>query len=146
LSIAQPAKVAMPATTVTVVVVHDNTAPAVPVPDVIANVTCVEASDVIVLPDASWIATFGWVPNTTPTFVEAAGWVVNPNFDAAAAFTVTVGLTARFAPPLKPLCDVAVKVALPAVAGAVTWVALVPVPYVIVNDVPAAQVWATVIV
>ena len=65
LSILQPAKPATPLLAANGLVVHDNVAPLVPVPPVIANVTLLLLV-VITFPAASSTATVGCVPNATP--------------------------------------------------------------------------------
>ena len=56
--------VATPFTALTVVV-PERVAPAAPVPGVMDSVTGAE-EEVTVLPRVSWIATTGWVVNTSP--------------------------------------------------------------------------------
>jgi hypothetical protein len=61
----------------------------VPVVFVSATLTVESAPVVTTLPNASSIFTTGWVANTTPATVLADGCVVNTNWLAAAAVTVS---------------------------------------------------------
>ena len=77
-----------------------STAPAVPVPGVIASVTVVvlPAPLVTVWPAASWTVTTGWVVKATPA-VPPLGWVVKASFVAGPAEIVNVALSS-LPPPL----------------------------------------------
>src|SRR6476619_5773601 len=77
----------MPAAAALGLAVQVSTAPAVPVAGVIANVTFAELV-VIVLPDASWIVTFGWVVHATAK-VPPFGCCANATFAAAPTVTFT---------------------------------------------------------
>ena len=89
LSILQPAKVARPATAALAFAVQVSTAPDVPVPAVIANVT-VAVLDVV-FPNASCTATIGCVVHAI-ALVPPPGCWVKASFAAAAALTVTVAV------------------------------------------------------
>ena len=76
-----------------------STAPGVPVPGVIANVT-LAVLVVTVLPKASWIATFGCVAHATPPVPPLGCWV-KPSFAAAPAVTLNALLVALVRPVLE---------------------------------------------
>src|SRR4051794_33812252 len=92
----QPANVATPFDTVTGFVVQASVAPAVPVPLVIANDTCVVLSVVTMLLFASSTATFGCVGNAVPA-VPLLGCCVNTSLVAWPAPTESLSLAVLLA-------------------------------------------------
>jgi hypothetical protein len=107
--------VAPPEVTFVGVVVHENPPP----PLLAARLSVVDESEVSTLLLASSSETS--TEKVAPAAVVDGGDVVKSSWLAAPGLTVTIGLLAKVVElPSEPACEPAVKVAGPAVVGAVT--------------------------